>query len=85
MGNREKKREKLLHYTREVNHSMCWRSQNGTYIYTHVHAGTCMNMIHPASVCVAALALSLFHIYAKVLTYICTDTHTHTESIRIQA
>ncbi len=74
----EKKREKLLHYTGEVNHSMCRRSQNGIYIYTHGHTGTCMNMIRPVSFCVAALALSLFHTFAKAHT--CTRTHTHTHT-----
>lgn len=78
-GTEEKKREKLLHYTREVNHSMCWRSQNGIYICTHGHTGTRMNTIPLVSVCVAALPLFfLFHTYANLRIHISTH-HTHTQ------
>lgn len=77
---RKKKGEKLLHYTREVNHSMCRRSQSGIYIYTHCHMGTCMNTIRP----VLAL-LHLFSLFPTYDTHIHINANTHVEIIRIQA
>lgn len=78
MGNRGEKREKLLHYTREVNHSMCWKSQNGTY--THVHAGTCMGKILPVSDWLPSHICQYSHEYALTKTRAST-----TKITRIQA
>lgn len=78
MGNREKREEKnkwekLLHYTGEVNHSMCWRSHNGIYIRTYGHTGACMNTI-----CLVPLCITAFFSHSLCFTYAIVVRHTHT-------